>query len=332
MVAYAGEVPSAHDFWEAFSNKIAHLNDYDPSRRVDRSMLDAILQAINVPTRLAILGVLTDQAGTRAVYRYGDVVTAETRCFGTCYFAGSGTPSLERMVPESDAAWSGAVAAPRNMSLTEELAESISSRVLFMEAALSPSAPDYPVSRALGGFVEWYKIEPDGVRPQRERLEIHIQKNNDTVSVGGIYLVGSVRLEVSPTLGSNLSIVSFHPQSTEIHIEDVDGRFLWVLSSLNGHGTLIEPSLPYYDRSAEDKRNDRLDGPISIEDIYRIHGQEPELRRVTLVVHNNVRLTTQSIVNQSSEPPLAWVGATDGQPEIVVDDLVTRALLKRIGH
>ncbi|MBM7322706.1 hypothetical protein JS562_06145 [Agrobacterium sp. S2] len=129
MLAYAGEVPRAHEFWAEFSERIQNNNAYDETRRIDRAMLEVILQSMNVP-QLSILGVLNDPKGSQDIFEYGGALTVETQNYGKCLFAGSGAEFLLDLVLKADVFWSGVSHRPVNQTVTEELAESISSRSL----------------------------------------------------------------------------------------------------------------------------------------------------------------------------------------------------------
>ncbi|KVK54151.1 hypothetical protein BCY90_16505 [Agrobacterium deltaense] len=127
------------------------------------------------------------------------------------------------------------------------MAESISSRSLILESAFPPNSQNSPLAHPFGGFVEWYKIERDGVKPHRERVEIHLTSGQRS-RIGRVYLVGMVRNQNAPTLGSDIVVVSLTPAVADIEVHQVDGLNLWLINQLKGEGTIIQPSLPFYDR------------------------------------------------------------------------------------
>jgi len=328
MLAYAGEIPRAREFWAEFSERIENLNAYDETRRIDRVMLEAILQSMNVP-QLSILGVLNDYNGQQDIFEYGGAVTAETQNYGRCLFAGSGAEFLLDLVLTADAFWSGVNHRPLGQTITEELAESISSRSLFLESAFPPNSQNSPLAHSFGGFVEWYKIERDGVKPHRERVEIHLTSGQRS-RIGRVYLVGMVRNQNAPTLGSDIVVVSLTPAVADIEVHQVDGLNLWLINQLKGEGTIIQPSLPFYDRPEEEQAIDRFSGPISYESLCRTFGEDAEFHRVRLVTATGSRIAAEGMVSVGTGDPLAWLGQTDGMAEIVLNHAVASTAIQRL--
>lgn len=328
ILAYAGEVHRAHEFWAEFSRRILNINAYDETRHIDRAMLEAILQSMNVP-KLSILGVLNGAGGSQDIFEYGGALTVETQNYGKCLFAGSGADFLLDLVLKADVFWSGVSYRPLNQTVTEELAESISSRSLFLESAFPSNSANSPLAHSFGGFVEWYKIERHGVRSHRERVEIHLTAGQRS-RIGRVYLVGMVHNRNAPYLGSDIVVVSLTPAVADIEVHQVDGLNLWLINRLKGQGTMIQPSLPFYDRSEEERAVDRLDGPISYEDLCRAFGEDAEFHRVRLITATDSRIAAEGMVSVGTLDPLAWLGQSNGMTEIVLNHLVASTALKRL--
>lgn len=328
MLTYAGEAPPAHEFWAEFSERIQTSKTYDDTRRIDRDMLETILHSMTTP-KLSILGVLTDETGKQDLFQYGGAICIETQNFGACYFAGTGAEFIRDLVLQADDFWTCVSHRPANQSMTEELAESISSQVLFLESGFPPDNSKSPLSHAFGGYVEWYKIGKSGVKPQKERVEIHITVGAEA-AVGRIYLIGTVGDVRAPTSGNNIIVISLTPDDPRITMHRQGDRYVWLLSRLTGEGTIIEPSLPFYDRSEAEQRIDRLSGPVSFKDLGRVYGENAEFHRVRLATASGARVMLDGIVSSDDQQPLAWLGETDGNTEIVLNHPVALSVLDRL--
>lgn len=167
------------------------------------------------------------------------------------------------------------------------------------------------------------------MKPHRERVEIHLTSGQRS-RIGRVYLVGMVRNQNAPTLGSDIVVVSFTPAVADIEVHQVDGLNLWLINQLKGEGTIIQPSLPFYDRPEDEQAIDRLDGPISYESLCRAFGEDAEFHRVRLVTATGSRITAEGMVSVGADDPLAWLGQTDGIAEIVLNHAVASTALKRL--
>ena len=93
---------------------------------------------------------------------------------------------------------------------------------------------------------------------------------------------------------------------------------------------MIQPSLPFYDRSKAEQAIDRLDGPISYNDLCRAFGQDAVFHRVRLITATKSGILVEGMVSVGTCSPLAWLGQSNGMTEIVLNHLVASTALKRL--
>jgi hypothetical protein len=193
VLSFSGDCGAAFRFWDKLSETWHQVSGYDPLARIDRSTLDRILHRMpETAMRFCLLGVLIDSAGQREAFVHNNHQCFETEQFGTCYVAGSGEGLVREIVERLDRHLTQAGGWPSSypISATEDLAEHISAEMLHRESFASNGVdPGTPLTLRCGGYYEWYKVERDGLRPMRPRIDLHMTVGREGLVVTRAYFV-----------------------------------------------------------------------------------------------------------------------------------------------
>lgn len=332
MLAYAGTGKEAAVFWAAYSEKILFAKNFDEDRRVDRALLEQCISDLHMPANLALLGVLVDADGKREVFRYGEVFSFVSDAYGTCYFAGSGSPYLMEKVRKADDAQNASRGVTDVYSVTEHLAEKLSANLLVHERFTDENGQSTgALHLAAGGFLEWYAVSGEGVRPIRERMDLHFEVNPGGLFANAIYLIGSKSYIDKPAYGSIISVIKLLQQPVEgsLGIDELGGWFYQLENLADAFGGLIEPSLHKVGQTASERGDDRLYGAATAATIKESYGDFIEIRRLRVTLSVNNQIISFGFVAPLDAEPFACVAVSEESSEVVVGDDVISTIVER---
>lgn len=298
VLCFAGDGSSAYRFWGELSDKWLTISGYDPLVRVDEIMLQAVFRQIPEDiAKISILGILIDSSGNRSVISHNFDSKIETKQFGTCYVAGSGTPLVEKIIHRLNQKLTDSRGWPKQypISATEDLAEHISCEMLHIEGSLSNGiSPGTPLDLRCGGYYDWIKIEREGIRPLRPRIDLSVAVEGDELIIYRAYFFEQQQLPPnSKTISQRIctSVVNIGMEFPSIKIKSDwgDGQKITLDETW---GTLI-PSF-FFGHHYEDERfRDQLYGRMNAEIIEKDFSPALEVNRVRVVVRTGASTAIQ---------------------------------------
>ena len=203
VLAFSGFCSPAFRFWDRLSDTWNQISSYDPLARINRGTLERILhQMPEDAAKFCLLGILIDESGHREAFVHNKHVRFETEQFGTCYAAGSGAEMIVEIAERLDGLLtrSGGWPSSYPISATEDLAEHISTEMLCKESdAANGIKPGTPLAQYCGGYYDWYKVETDGIRPMRPRIDLHVRLAEESLVVTRAYFVEQEQIQEHST-------------------------------------------------------------------------------------------------------------------------------------
>lgn len=289
ILCFAGDGSSAYRFWQVLSNKWLSASRYDPFVRIDDAILQIIFREMPADLgQISIFGILIDSSGNRSVISHNFDSKIETKEFGTCYVAGSGTPLMEQIIHRVDQRLTNSKGWPADypISATEDLAEHISCEMLHMEGSiLNGVSPGTPLDLRCGGYYDWIKIESEGIRPMRPRIDLSVAVEGDELVISRAYFFEHRQLpQHTKTISQRIctSVVNIGVQFFPIKILNHWG---------DGHKILFEetwgsliPSFFFGHHYEDEIFKDQLFGRMNEEIIEKNFSPPLEVNRVRVVV------------------------------------------------
>lgn len=217
IFAWAGSLRQASMFWNALSKKFLMISSYNELAKIEMHHISSSYDELST-SDLSIVGCLLKD-GEPIPFVFGDHRVVETNKYGVCYLIGSGMESMMETIRIKDEhiPSRGNDDLMQLISKTEDLAQYISSRMLFLDSMKGgyheETLPFYHFS---GGYFEWHKITPGGVKLAPIHLDINIRYDQNGGFVTRAYL-------------SEAMIVSRQQESKEIAHHHV--RYVSLLSS-----------------------------------------------------------------------------------------------------
>lgn len=299
ILCFAGDGTSAYRFWGALSDKWATASGYDPLARIDGAMLQAIFnQMPEVAHQISLFGILIDIHGNRNVVAHNAELKMQTTQFGTCYLAGTGTPLVESIIRRADGHLTRGGGWPSRypISATEDLAEHISCEMLHIEGGLSNGmSPGTPLDLRCGGYYDWIKVEPDGIRPMPARIDLSVSVEGEELIISKAYFVEHQQLPPRALTSSQRICTSV--TNIGIDFPPIKIRSDWdsghELSFDESWGTLI-PSFFFDHPHAEGAFKKQLFGRLTAEIVEKEFSPPVNVNRVRVVV----RVGTSSAIQK----------------------------------
>ena len=195
IFAWSGRRPQAVEFWKNLSAKFLVLRKYNADVKLSLSHLSKSfeetveeVQAQGQPLELSIVGY--------AIYDdkiipigFNDYTTITTKRYGTCFLIGSGIGCLIDCIKQKDNQETDSQQmSVDHASSTQDLAQYISSRLLFLETLKSGYETKLvPINLYSGGYFEWHKVTVDGVIGSPPHLDFNVRLEENQVRITRIY-------------------------------------------------------------------------------------------------------------------------------------------------
>ncbi|WP_419689469.1 hypothetical protein ACN22W_22555 [Burkholderia theae] len=289
ILCFAGDGSSAYRFWAALSDKWATASGYDPLVRVSQEMLQDVFRENSEDIRkISIFGALIDLCGNRTAIFHNFELKIETKQFGTCYIAGSGARLVEQIIRRVDQNLTNSRGWPEQypISATEDLAEHISCEMLHAEGSFSNGIlPGTPLDLRCGGYYDWIKIYPDGIRPMRPRIDLSVAVEKDELIIYRAYFFEHQQLMLHTKTNSQricTSVVNMGMEFSPIKIPQSWGGGYEILFD-ETWGTSI-PSFFFGHHYEDDVFRNQLFGRMNAEIIEKDFSPPLEVNRIRVIV------------------------------------------------
>lgn len=339
VLSFAGVCAPAAKFLDELSKAFRNVYQFDQSAKVDSEFINRALNNTERVQDFWLIGVLVDKDGKREPYTHNTVKKIETEHFGICYAAGSGAELIERLVNSADqritaGVWRDAT----HISVTEDLAEHISCEMLYRESDIRNGVePGTPFSIGCGGFYEWYAVLPQGVKPMRSRLDIHVYFHEGKLVVSRMYFCEQIQNNtlrfvdsLLPSQDYYLSIYTLGLDPVEIPLDLLIGDWTTIVP-VESIGTLIGSFLNAGE-SVDCSSKSLLSGSVSSEIAGKLFGEPMNVNRVRVIVTSNGRAITRSIISQPHEPSSAQVKEVGGRVAVCLSQKVMAAVVESVAH
>ncbi|HED3083152.1 TPA: hypothetical protein R4053_004263 [Citrobacter freundii] len=331
LLAFAGHCPSAFNFWDELSTHFYSRQTYDPNYSITKDSVESILNNNKDSYRFSLLGMVKNDAGELLPLIHRPDAIIETKNYGVCYLAGTGTSLLKEIIIEKDKSIFRHNKATK-FSITEELAEHISAEMLYRESDVSNGlVKGTPIDCYCGGFYEWYGIKREGTKVLQHRVDMSILLTSDGITI--------TRLHFSEQHISQPSAnASIYAHKYPIFVFNLISEFISInyeslineVFSLSIHevdGVLIDSTFTGYENRSD--YNPRLSGPIQGEIAEKLFGSPVEIKRIRLFVNTGESSSSIGFVNPVLAECYVKIQYVDGRFIISIDDEVKTYILNK---
>ncbi|WP_370613227.1 hypothetical protein NMC96_14135 [Citrobacter portucalensis] len=303
LLAFSGECRDAFNFWCDLSADFLNRSNYEPTSNITRDNIDKLL--LNNPRShsFSLLGIVRDNDGNLSPLTHNKCKEIITDNFGKCYVSGTGASLLEVIIRRQDefinsvGGWSDSIA----ISATEDLAEHISSQMLYSESDIgNGESADTSIAKYCGGFYEWYFINNDGVKPLKSRIDLHIILKADSMVITRLYY--SEQCQKKPDNASStfsgkypLRIICFSSSFIEISYTSLLTKKL-ALTFNDAWGTQIDSTFDGYENNPDFVS--RLSGIIDGNTADIMFGSPIEANRIRLIINDGKNVSIRAFINK----------------------------------
>lgn len=280
LLAFAGDCRPAFKFWALLSEKFNVASGFDQNYLIDSTIIDQVLMAMGEESKkFHILGIIIDADGNRKPYVHRLEKEIVTENIGTCYLAGSGTNLLASLIESEDQRFSNLGNWAWEVSPAEDAAESLCSRLLYLESDINNGRnPDTPMHERFGGYYEWYGVKSIGINPIPVRVDLNIVMEDDRLFITRFHLPESLCSDgTRPGFKANqilLRVLSFALERIEVDILDLlDGKVAFVADKVDG--VVIEQLFYHYDRVDDPSFSDPRMSYLVPQESLREYFEEP---------------------------------------------------------
>lgn len=331
ILAFAGHCQSAFNFWDELSTHFYSRQAYDPSYSLTKDRVESILKSNKDAYRFSLLGMVKNDAGELLPLIHEPYEIIETKNYGICYVAGSGSDLLKEMILEKDKSIFNHNKATKT-SLTEDLAEHISAAMLYRESDINNGlVKGTPIDYYCGGFYEWYGIKREGTKFLQPRVDMSILLTSNGITITRFHFSE----QNINKLSANASIYSY---KYPIFVFNLVSEFINVsyasllnerfsLSIREVDGVLIDSTFSGYE--ARFDYNPRLSGPIQGEYAEKIFGSSVKIKRIRLFINTGDNTSSIGFVNPVMADCYVKIHYLDGQFTIDIDDEIKTYILKK---
>lgn len=338
-MSFSGACTPAAKFLDELSKAFRNIYQFDQSSKVDSNLIDRVLASAERVKEFCLIAVLVNNVGRREIYTHNTVKRIETDHFGICYAAGSGAEMIEKMINYADRritadVWRDAT----HISVTEDLAEHISCEMLYRESDIRNGfEPGTPFNIRCGGFYEWYAVLPQGIKPMRSRLDIHVYFREGKLVVTRMYFCEQVENNtlrfvdsLLPSQDYYLSIYTLGLEPAEIPLDLEIGDWTTIIPA-ESVGTLIGSFLNSGDSVGASKKS-LLSGSVSCEMAEKLFGEPIDVNRVRVIVTSNGSAIARSVISQPDEPCNAQIKEIDGRVAVCLSQKVMTTVVESVAH
>ncbi|KJZ63652.1 hypothetical protein [Pseudomonas fluorescens] len=290
ILAFADSCEAAYSFWDKLSDKINTNKSYDNLSRPSLNTLhDTISGLGNDAHKFSLLGILIDENSRRVPFIHNPTIQLTTKNFGTCYICGTGASQLAEIIKAKDQAITAELRS-KKISITEDLAEHISAEMLYQESDISNGYDkETPLAAFCGGFYEWHKIDPVGVRTMPSRVDLHFLILEGKLILSRIYLI-----EQMQTLGKTAleryatSVITLGCKFFEVPKDVPYNEYSKFVSDEHENiGVFIKSTFSLYDEDKKNKTPKRLSGKTNSDTLRHLFPTPLQIDRTRIIIGNN---------------------------------------------
>jgi len=317
LLTFAGDCRTAFKFWSELSDVFLARMGYKPDYRINSQTVLSVLTRIQDRDKISVLGILLDEQGGRTPFIHNPAKELNTKNFGTCWIAGSGTKLVEDIILSIDAETSQRIR--KNKSLprkpAENLAEHIASHMMYRESdQYNGHSSGSPIAAQCGGFFEWYPVDKDGIRPLKSRLDIHFSEENGKLFATRMYF--SEQIQTIEQFGSAypapryyISVLNLIADPVEVRIDA--GHNDWNFHPPECYGVAIESTFTLYDNPTDNETEKRISGIVSTAMQKKLFETPLKINRVRIVVGANKKAIERGFISTEGGASYAQISYTD---------------------
>ncbi|MEQ9878553.1 hypothetical protein ABRP92_11235 [Pectobacterium aroidearum] len=331
LLAFAGHCQSAFNFWNELSTHFYSRQAYDSNYSITKDRVDSILKSDKDAYRFSLLGMVKDDAGELLPVIHKPDATFETKNYGVCHVAGSGSTLIKDIIIEKDKNMLNHNKA-KNISLTEDLAEHISAEMLYRESDINNGlVKGTPIDCYCGGFYEWYGIRRKGTKVLQPRADMSILLTNNGITI--------TRLHISEQhISQSSADASVFSHKYPVFVFNFVSEFINVsytslfdelisLSIREVYGVMIDSTFTGYENRSD--YNPRLSGSIQGEIAEKFFGSPVKIKRIRLFVNAGERTHSIGFVNPVIADYYVKIQYVDDRFVIIIDGEVKEYILKK---
>jgi len=218
------------------------------------------------------------------------------------------------------------------MDPTEDLAERISSQMLYAESDQHNGLPGTPIISRCGGFYEWYKVLPTGVLQMPKRLDIHLEMIGNRLCINRAYYCEQMQLRSPPPglVPSQKYLVHVLNLGLEpMELAQISQGW-WEFSPAECYGVIIESTFELYDKPDSTAR---IEGPVTETLLAELFGEPIDIIRTRLVFSRPGQAVLRSMSRLVEEREvLAKIFLKDGNLCVQINNVIADAAINWHTH
>ncbi|SDS18187.1 hypothetical protein SAMN05216198_1375 [Halopseudomonas litoralis] len=335
VLAFSGNCAVAADFLRELSRKFLTSYSYDRSLRISRQTIEDSLQNSSRVCEFSLLGVLARSDGSREAFTHNVHSQMDTINYGKCYTAGSGAELIANIITSVG---NQKLREHLPISPTEDLAELISSQMLFRERNLENGhAPGTPIDLGCGGFYEWYAIRENGPHSMPPRIDIHVNFDEGRLYISRLHFSEQMESSVTRLIGSSLPsqdysliVYNFGLHSTEIPLNiDVTNEIKYMITQAAAVfiESIFKPNL-----ELKGNPRPRMSGLLTPDLVAHLFDEEIEVRRARITVSALGHTVQDATISTLDAPPQVTIGRSEEKICISLGVEILETIIDALAH
>lgn len=331
LLAFSGQCKEMFEFWSEISEKFHHLQNYNKTSSITKELIEQILINSRTSSYFSLLGIVKNNAGSFEPFKHNKYEEIITTNYGKCYVSGSGAGLLKQLILSRDlfitknSKWLNDLP----ISATEELAEYISSEMLYQESDIHNGfATESAIAHYCGGFYEWYSVQLEGTKVLQPRLDIHIKLESDYLTITRLYCseqrISATGSQDCYTKKYPLLISSFSNSFIDIPYSSILACGI-SLSIDKAYGALIDSTFDGYEDNPQfqPRKSHVIEGQVADE----LFGLPMDLKRVRLIINDGKTVSNKAFIGVDIKASLQY---TDGEFVININNEIKEYILSQV--
>jgi len=311
LLAFSGKCKEMFEFWSDLSEKFHHLQYYNKTSSITKELIEQILMNSKASSYFSLLGIVKNNAGNFESFKHNKYEEIKTNNYGKCYVSGSGADLLKQLIISRDyfitknSKWLYGLP----ISATEELAEYISSQMLYQESDIQNGlSAGSAIAHYCGGFYEWYSVQSKGTKVLQPRLDIHIKLERNHLTITRLYCseqrISTTGSQDCYTKKYPLLISSFSNSFIDISYSSLLACGI-SLSIDKAYGVLIDSTFDGYENNPhfEPRKSHMIEGQVADE----LFGLPMELKRVRLIINDGKTISNKAFIGVDVKASLQYI-------------------------
>ncbi|MBT1119034.1 hypothetical protein [Stutzerimonas nitrititolerans] len=335
VLAFSGNCAAAADFLRELSRKFLTSYSYDRSLRISRQIIEDSLRNSSRACEFSLLGVLVSSDGSREAFIHNAHSQMDTINYGRCYTAGSGGELIANIITSVG---NQKLRDHLPISPTEDLAELISSQMLFRERAIENGrAPGTPIDLGCGGFYEWYAIRENGAHSMPPRIDIHVSFDKGRLYISRLHFSEQMESSITRLIGSSLPsqdyslmVYNFGLNLAEIPLDiDASNEIKYITTQVAAVfiESVFKPSVEF-----NGNLRPRMSGLLTPDLVAHLFDEEIEVRRTRITISALGRTVQDATISTLDAPPQATIGRSGENICISLGVEILKTIVDAIAH